>query len=238
MFWPLFIRLFSPREINYSHRISFLFGFLFISYSFLFLGLFFLSLFLASGSSQNRWPLCPCCVQHVLHSPLPAPSKEPTEKWQNQNFDFVELKRNVTVSVCVCVRQCVGACVCVYVSVLRECVGCHNLSSPGFIIILFLLSFQNVIMNSPSCCSIISAVFRMFAYSFFLSALFCISFSLLFFVSFCSLLTGSFLPLDAFCDRCESCRPWNISIVWRFISFLLQLSLSSISLYSFSSLCL
>lgn len=152
----------------------------------------------------------------------------------------MELKRNVTVSVCVCVYVNVWVRVCVYVSVLRECVGCHNLSSPGFIIILFLLSFQNVIMNSPSCCSIISAVFRMFVYSFFLSALFCISFSLLFFVSFCSLLNGSFLPLDAFCDRCESCRPWNISIVWRFFSFLLQLSLSleSISLYSFSSLCL
>lgn len=86
--WPLFIRLYSPREINYSHRIfSFLFLVLFIS--------FFVSLFPAyPANNKKRSPLCPCCVStsstHFCFSPTPPKHltgiKKKKEKMQNQNF--------------------------------------------------------------------------------------------------------------------------------------------------------
>jgi hypothetical protein len=70
--WPLFIRLYSPREINYSHRIfSFLFLVLFIS--------FFVSLFPAypANNKKNARHFVPVAFQQVpptFASPPPLPN--------------------------------------------------------------------------------------------------------------------------------------------------------------------
>lgn len=81
MFWPLFIRLFSPREINYSHRISFLFGFLFISYYFLFFFFFVYFFFLyfshpAVAKTAGHFVPVAFNMSSTPHSPLPPKSPQ------------------------------------------------------------------------------------------------------------------------------------------------------------------
>jgi hypothetical protein len=133
--WPLFIRLYSPREINYSHRIfSFLFLVLFIS---------FVSLFPAypANNKKNARHFVPVAFQQVpptFASP-PTPPKHLTgikkkKKCRTKTFDFVEVKCQC---VCVCVRiNCMGACV--FLSILG------SFFFPSQVFCLFIFSFLQI----------------------------------------------------------------------------------------------